>query len=102
MERLGAIVRQLMERLAGRQSSSPAQLAEHWEEAVGPELAAHARPVRLRRDTLVVEVESPAWMQELQLRKHEVRGRLNAALGKPRVRELFLVLASSGRLSGGG
>jgi predicted nucleic acid-binding Zn ribbon protein len=43
---------------------------------------------------LIVAVDSPEWMQELQFLKHELRERLNARLGRSAVRDVFLVLAS--------
>ena len=64
-----------------------------WTAVVGPTIAAHAKPARLRRGVLVVSVDGPEWMQELQFLKHELRERLNARLGRPAVRALFLVLA---------
>jgi predicted nucleic acid-binding Zn ribbon protein len=64
----------------------------HWDAAVGPTIARHARPLRLRRGTLVVGVDGAAWMQELQFLKHELRARLNARLGRPVVRDVFLLL----------
>jgi predicted nucleic acid-binding Zn ribbon protein len=65
----------------------------HWEATLGPMLARHAHPVRLRRGVLVVRVDSPEWMHELQFVKHQIRDRLNARLGRRAVRELFLALA---------
>src|SRR5207249_2976245 len=64
----------------------------HWVEVVGPTVARHARPQRLGRGVLVVAVDSPGWMQELQFLKHDLRERLNARLGRRAVRDLFLVL----------
>jgi hypothetical protein len=43
-----------------------------WEEAVGPEIAAAARPVSLRDGVLTVHVKHPVWLQEL----HPQRGNL--------------------------
>ncbi len=65
----------------------------HWDAVVGPTIAAHARPERMKRGVLFVAVDSAEWMQELQFLKHELRERLNARLGRPAVRTLFVVLA---------
>ncbi len=56
-------------------------------------IAAHAHPERMKRGVLFVAVDSAEWMQELQFLKHELRERLNARLGRPAVRALFIVLA---------
>ena len=47
-----------------------------WEEAVGPAVAAHVRPVRLERGTLLVEVDDPAWATQVRFLADDVRRRL--------------------------
>lgn len=66
-----------------------------WDRVVGPQIARHARPLRLRRGLLVVEVDGPEWMQELRYLKRELRERLNATVTGAPVRDLFFVLAGS-------
>ena len=92
--RLGDVLRAALGRLPDAQRLADHQLWTHWDAVVGPTLALHARPERLRRGLLVVAVDSPEWMQELQFLKHELRERLNARLGRAAVRDVFLVLAS--------
>ena len=41
------------------------RLATTWPEIVGPQVAAHARPGRLERGTLVVYVANSVWLAEL-------------------------------------
>jgi predicted nucleic acid-binding Zn ribbon protein len=90
--RLGDVLRTALERLPEAQRLADHAVWAHWETVVGPTLARHARPARLRGGVLVVEVDSPAWMQELQFLKHELRDRLNARLGRRALRDIFLVL----------
>jgi hypothetical protein len=61
-----------------------------WEEVVGPQIAARARPCRMREDTLEVWVDHAVWMQQLQLMKPKLIARLNAAIGEPLIRDLYL------------
>jgi hypothetical protein len=80
------------------------RLAEVWDRAVGPRVAARAQPRRLVRGTLVVEVQSSAWLSELSFLKSELAARLNQALGAPAqpvVKELRLVLADGGTAARG-
>jgi predicted nucleic acid-binding Zn ribbon protein len=65
-----------------------------WAATVGPIIAAHARPAQLRRGVLVVAVDGPEWMQELQYVKRDVCAKLNARLGSTVVRDVYLVLAT--------
>jgi predicted nucleic acid-binding Zn ribbon protein len=92
--RLGDVLRSALERLPEAQRLADHALWAHWDAVVGPTLARHARPERLRRGVLVVAVDSPGWMQELQFLKRDLRDRLNARLGRTVVRDLFLVLAT--------
>jgi len=91
--RLGDVLRAALERLPDAERLADHALWPHWDAVVGPTIARHARPERMRRGVLFVAVDSPEWMQELQFLKHELRERLNLRLGRPAVRALFLVLA---------
>ena len=90
--RVGDVLRTALARMPEAQRLADHALWAHWDTVVGPTLARHARPARLRRGVLVVAVDSPEWMQELQFLKHELRDRLNARLGRPVVRDVFLAL----------
>jgi len=90
--RLGDVLTAALARLPIAERLADAALWTHWDAVVGPTVARHAQPRRLRRGVLVVAVDSPQWMQELQFLKHDLRERLNASVGRPAVRDLFLVL----------
>ena len=92
--RLGDVLRAALDRLPMAQRLDDYALWTHWDAVVGPMIGAHARPERLRRGVLVVAVESPEWMQELQFLKHQLREKLNARVGRDVVREVFVVLAA--------
>ena len=59
-----------------------------WEQAVGAQVAAHCRPLGLRGDLLEVEVDSPVWAQQLQLRKPDLLAALARELGADAPAEL--------------
>jgi predicted nucleic acid-binding Zn ribbon protein len=90
--RLGDVLRTALARVPEADRLADHAVWAHWDEVVGPTVARHARPARLGRGVLVVAVDSPGWMQELQFLKHDLRERLNARLGRRAVRDLFLVL----------
>jgi len=58
-----------------------------WEEAVG-DAAPHTNPFRFRGSTLIVEVNEPAWINELSMRKTDILNRLERAVGKRVVEEI--------------
>lgn len=63
-----------------------------WEEVVGPQIAARTRPVKIRENILEVNVDQPAWMQQLQLMKPKILAGLNTQLGKGTIKDLYLKL----------
>lgn len=52
-----------------------------WAEVVGPQVAAHARPVSLIDGRLVVVVDQPGWATQLRFLEADLMGRLNQAAG---------------------
>ena len=52
-----------------------------WDDAVGPQVAAHAQPVRLDDGVLLVEVDEPAWATQMSFLATTVRERLAEVAG---------------------
>jgi predicted nucleic acid-binding Zn ribbon protein len=90
---LGEALRAAFARLPASSELASFPIWTEWSDVVGPTIARHARPRRLRRGVLLVEVDGTEWMHELQYLKGDLRTRLNARLGRAAVRDLFLVLA---------
>lgn len=73
----------------------------HWEELVGPEVAAHATPRSLRDGTLAVVVDHPAWASSLRLLSGDLVRRAESAVGPGIVTEVVVSVAGAGRPRGG-
>jgi len=56
-------------------------IQRHWEAAVGPYIASHARPRKLVKGVLVVSADHPALACELRLLSEELLGRLRESVG---------------------
>lgn len=69
-------------------ASTLARVQERWESAVGPAIAACARPVSEREGVLSVACESAVWAQELTLMQSSLLASLNDALGGQTLHEL--------------
>jgi predicted nucleic acid-binding Zn ribbon protein len=59
-----------------------------WEEVVGEQLAAAARPVSERDGTLTVSCSDPVWAQELDLMQERLLEGLRGRLGEDAPRSL--------------
>ena len=94
--RLGEVLQAALARLPAAAELADYAVWAHWDHVVGATIARHAQPRRIRRGVLLVTVDSPEWMQEVQFLKYDLRERLNARLGRAAVREIFLVLSTDG------
>jgi predicted nucleic acid-binding Zn ribbon protein len=68
-----------------------------WEDVVGPSVAAHARPVTLDGDRLVVEVDDPAWATQLRYLEAGVLERLREAAGGAAINHVDVRVRRPGR-----
>ena len=53
-----------------------------WADIVGPQLAAHVRPLSLTAGVLLVGVTDPAWATQLRFLEGDLLSRLGEALGE--------------------
>lgn len=84
-----ALLRQLLQQsgLADKLHAYESLLV--WDEVVGPQIRAHARPSRIRDGILEVRVDQAVWMQQLQLMKPKILSRLNQRLGETVIKDIF-------------
>lgn len=59
-----------------------------WEDAVGPQVAAHATPVALDAGRLLVEVDQPGWATQLRFLESTLIERLAEVAGAGAVRSI--------------
>lgn len=62
-----------------------------WDAAVGPQIAAHARPSHVVNRRLTVVTASPVWTQQLALLKPELLRRIAGRFGRDVVTDLYFV-----------
>ena len=79
---LGGEISQVLGELGLDGAQRAFSIAERWEEAVGPEVARHSRPVAMRGDILEVVVDSSVWAQQLQLQRPNLLGALARTLSE--------------------
>lgn len=77
---------------AGLEATSDAfRVAEAWEEAVGPTVAARARPAGFERGELLIAAPDAVWRQELVLLAPDIKQKINRALGSDVVQRVRIV-----------
>jgi predicted nucleic acid-binding Zn ribbon protein len=62
-----------------------------WDAAVGPQIAAHARPSHIINHRLTVVTESPVWTQQLSLLKPDLLRRIARSFGPQTVADLYFI-----------
>lgn len=63
-------------------------LREAWPKMVGPQIAQHSEPVRIEFNALVVSVDLPGFMPELQRIKLHLLKKLKCSYRELRIRQL--------------
>ena len=76
---LDAVVRGLRGGVGDARSMG--SLFSRWSDAVGEVVAAHARPIKLDGDRLLVEVDEPGWATQLRFLEADVIERLRSVAG---------------------
>lgn len=68
-----------------------AEAVSRWESAVGPQIAKHARALRVKDGVLWVEVTHPIWKSELHYRKRQILNILNGRIKDQVIQDLLLL-----------
>ncbi len=63
-----------------------------WQELVGAEISEYARPLKVVRGILWIEVENSSWLQQMQFEKMQLLDVLNQALRLNRLDDIKMVL----------
>ncbi len=92
MDRVGDIADEALRGLLPAEKHGEYRVALAWAKAVGPELAAKTRPVRLAKSTLTVATENNVWANQLGYMSDELRERLNAEIGEELVEHIRFVV----------
>jgi predicted nucleic acid-binding Zn ribbon protein len=67
-----------------------------WEQVVGPDVAAHARPLSLRDGVLVIGVDHPAWATQLSYLRGDLARRVEEAAGAGEVVDIQVRVTGPG------
>jgi predicted nucleic acid-binding Zn ribbon protein len=95
-QQIGGALQEILSRLDTEGHFEIVRLARIWPEVVGDTIARRTEISGLKFHTAVVKVSGAMWIQELNLMKPQILGRLRTAMGNDAVRDLRFM---SGRLS---
>ena len=86
----GALLAKLVKTRGWQKPAAEARVFGEWEKVVGPEVAAHSRPVKLEDGELTVEAESTAWATQLRLLAAKLIKRIAGEVGDGIVKRLHI------------
>ena len=90
MERISDPLKNLLSRLRLSRPITGWEAVELWSTTVGERVAAHTRAVAFRDGTLVVEVDTTSWMNELTYLERRIKTQLNERIGSEVIRAIRL------------
>ena len=67
------------------------KLLEEWESIVGPRISAVSRPIDVRGETLIIEVENPVWRNELSLLQRTILDEISSRPALPEISSIRFV-----------
>ena len=71
------------------------RIMQHWEDIVGPQLAAVAQPASVRSHVLFITVADAIWLQQLMFYQSQLLHNLRQALGDVSISRLHFSVAES-------
>ena len=75
-EPISAVIARMMPGMEKPRETAQAVLLRVWPDIISPQAAAHAEPVNITNETLVVCVDHSCWAHELTMRKAEILSRI--------------------------
>lgn len=89
---LGRVLDELITRRRWAGRLDGAKIFDYWDEVAGPEIAAHAKPVRLHGGVLVIAASDAAWATQLHYFTGDLQARVNSRMGADTVRKVQIVV----------
>lgn len=91
---LGTVIEKVLREYRPPTDQAMLKVWDVWAEAVGPVIAANAKPVAFKGDLLLVHVCSSTWLHQLRFMEQEMIQKLNGLLGSERVGRIKLKIGA--------
>jgi len=89
-ERVGFLLKQILGQPGFGEQITRHQAWLVWDQLVGEQIAARARPLKLRKGVLEVQVDHPVWMQQLQMMKPQILEKISAKIPNAGITDIYL------------
>ncbi len=89
-ERVGFLLKQILGQPGFGEQITRHQAWLVWDQLVGEQIAARARPLKLRKGVLEVQVDHPVWMQQLQMMKPQILEKISAVIPNAGITDIYL------------
>ncbi|WP_321370021.1 DUF721 domain-containing protein [uncultured Desulfuromusa sp.] len=89
-EKVGFLLKQILGQPGFGEQLNRHQAWLVWDQLVGEQIAARARPFKLRKGVLEVQVDHPVWMQQLQLMKPQILEKIEAKIPNAGITDIYL------------
>lgn len=100
LERIGSSLDRLLEATGLAAPLRAWRAISLWPEVVGSAAAQRSRAVSWQAGRLIVEVDGPAWTQQLTFLKRDIINGLNTRIGEYVIRDIQFIAARGGRREG--
>jgi predicted nucleic acid-binding Zn ribbon protein len=90
-QKLGNVIREMIEAYGMKSKLSEAKLIESWEEVVGKMIAKHTRDLYIKNKKLFIRLDSPALKNELTYSRTKLMESLNEAAGGEVIQEIVFL-----------
>ena len=95
------ILETVVSKISGEKKDKSEQLGTAWKAAVSKEIYKHSSVANFKSKKLIINIDSSAWMYEINLHKQEIKAALNKELGyingkEEEVKEIILRVGEVG------
>ena len=87
---LGSVLDKVLNQYRPKSDQALCKVWDIWEGAVGPGIAANARPAAFKGDILLVHVSNSSWLLHLRFMEKELVAKVNQSLGAERIKTIQL------------
>jgi predicted nucleic acid-binding Zn ribbon protein len=87
---IGSILDRVLHQYRPKADQELSKVWDLWDGAVGPEIAANARPAAFKGRSLLVHVSNSSWLHHLRFMEKDLIVKINCALGAERIETIHL------------